>query len=374
MRSFGPVTVGRFPRAGNPGGGEQAIAPAWVSGLTLNEWTALSTVNAAADVAASDVGQYGNTGPRSVFVAWSGAAHVSGFGDHGSILHWGGGHNDYYGNEVYAFDLDTLTWTRLTDPSTVEDWSAVHSNGVLPDGNPRVPHTYYYLTSDGAKLIVGMREEDNVGGHYVHQVSLFDPSLESWQNFTEENPLSMKIYDGFVYDSSRDCLWAVAQQPVSWAKGDLSDGSWTGYTGKTGNYGNRAGSVYVPTKDVVVSFPSGAVFGFSPADPTADKVDLTTSGTGPTFAEGDMAHWSGNLGAIVYHVTASDTLYTLTPPAGDWDTGTWTWSELSLTGSTGVHDGSKTLGKFQAVEYGDVTVALVNGDWDGAYKAVKLAA
>src|SRR5699024_5795701 len=28
----------------------------------------------------------------------------------------GGGHNDYYGNEVYAFDINTRSWHRVTEP------------------------------------------------------------------------------------------------------------------------------------------------------------------------------------------------------------------------------------------------------------------
>ncbi len=32
------------------------------------------------------------------------------------LVIWGGGHNDYYGNELYALDLQTFTMERLTDP------------------------------------------------------------------------------------------------------------------------------------------------------------------------------------------------------------------------------------------------------------------
>ena len=32
------------------------------------------------------------------------------------LIVWGGGHNDYAGNEVYAIDLNSLTSSRLTNP------------------------------------------------------------------------------------------------------------------------------------------------------------------------------------------------------------------------------------------------------------------
>lgn len=46
-----------------------------------------------------------------------------------------------------------------------------------------------------------------------------------------------------------------------------------------------------------------------------------------------------------------------------------------LDSETGTQDGTgdnATFGKFQVAEWGDITVALVNGDWDGPYKAVRL--
>ena len=53
---------------------------------------------------------------------------------------WGGGDTDYSGNEVYAFDVKNLKWTRLTDPS--KDVGGYAYSGYYPDGKPRGRHTY----------------------------------------------------------------------------------------------------------------------------------------------------------------------------------------------------------------------------------------
>jgi hypothetical protein len=45
--------------------------------------------------------------------SWSGGAFDS---TRNRLIVWGGGHDAYYGNELYAVDLDTLTTTRLNDP------------------------------------------------------------------------------------------------------------------------------------------------------------------------------------------------------------------------------------------------------------------
>jgi len=60
---------------------------------------------------------------------------------------WGAGHNDYYGNELYAFNLQDFTWNRLTDPSPPLDRSVDSTirRDILDDGNPNSRHTYYNL-------------------------------------------------------------------------------------------------------------------------------------------------------------------------------------------------------------------------------------
>jgi len=71
---------------------------------------------------------------------WSGAA----FDDkRNRLVLWGGGHNSYYGNELYAFDLTTLSWERVTNPSPPTDWA--NCVDVLSDGRPNSRHTYYNL-------------------------------------------------------------------------------------------------------------------------------------------------------------------------------------------------------------------------------------
>jgi hypothetical protein len=92
-------------------------------------------------------------GCSGVVADWS-----SGVGDtkRNRLLVWGGGHNGYYGNEVYALDLNNLTMSRITG------WT---SNPVLcttapePDGKPNSRHTY-----DGLSYIAHADQFFAVGG------------------------------------------------------------------------------------------------------------------------------------------------------------------------------------------------------------------
>ena len=82
----------------------------------------------------------GDDGPSAVISEVSGAAYDS---KRDLYIVWGGGHTAYSGNEVYAFDVNKLKWTRLTDPS--KDTGGYEATGYYPDGQPRCRHTYDYI-------------------------------------------------------------------------------------------------------------------------------------------------------------------------------------------------------------------------------------
>lgn len=73
----------------------------------------------------------------AVMDAWSGAAFD---GKRRRLVVWGGGHGDYSGNELYAFDMKTLKWSRVSEPS--RDVGGDEKTGTYPDGLPRSRHTY----------------------------------------------------------------------------------------------------------------------------------------------------------------------------------------------------------------------------------------
>ncbi|MCX7745338.1 MAG: right-handed parallel beta-helix repeat-containing protein [Clostridia bacterium] len=79
-------------------------------------------------------------GAQSIMRAWSGGAYDT---KRDQFIIWGGGHRDYSGNEIYSFDIQKLSWKRLTEPS--HDVEGDEASGYYPDGNPRSRHTYDFL-------------------------------------------------------------------------------------------------------------------------------------------------------------------------------------------------------------------------------------
>ena len=101
-------------------------APDWVQSIAPGTWQAVS-LNKIADVDPAkdpDVNPNypnsppwnGATGQRAVIGAWGGGAYATKQGNKGTYLIFGGGHNDYYGSEVYGVDMETRIRTR--GPST----------------------------------------------------------------------------------------------------------------------------------------------------------------------------------------------------------------------------------------------------------------
>jgi hypothetical protein len=90
---------------------------------------------------------HGVEGCGAVINDWCGAAWDP---VHGQLLLWGGGHDGYWGNEVYGFDPKTMAWAVVKEPSP--NITPDNQNmDPLADGTPVSRHTYgglAYLPED----------------------------------------------------------------------------------------------------------------------------------------------------------------------------------------------------------------------------------
>lgn len=128
----------------------------------------------------------GSTGVKSVMVSWSGGAFDT---KRNRLIVWGGGHTNYAGNEIYAFDLNTLQWERLTEPSSLAGWT--DRDYTYSDGRPVSRHTYNYLEyipPPYDKFFVA-------GGSALYWDSGFDPNTyyfdfdtNKWETLSEPTP------------------------------------------------------------------------------------------------------------------------------------------------------------------------------------------
>ena len=114
-------------------------------------------------------------GCEGLLAAWSSGAYDP---MHHQMLLFGGGHMDYGGNEVYAFDVKTFGWSRLTEPS-----KGPYDKDPLDDGRPVSRHTYDGLTwieHTATMMAWGGARATSGGGTNV--TWFFDPATKSWKN------------------------------------------------------------------------------------------------------------------------------------------------------------------------------------------------
>lgn len=135
---------------------------------------------------------------------WSGAVYDT---KRHRLVVWGGGHNDYYGNELYAFNLQNLTMVRLNDPGLPIATSC--SESIVSGTQPNSRHTYdgiEYLPESGStsdRMFVFGGAPACGPGAVTKDTWTFDFTAMRWQRMSPKGPIP-KATPGVVtgYDSN----------------------------------------------------------------------------------------------------------------------------------------------------------------------------
>jgi hypothetical protein len=206
-----------------------------LSALAAGEWYEIPNSSlAAADVYPGlDEGDYGYV--SGVMGAYSGAVFDT---SRNKLLVWGGGHADYGGNEIYAFDLTTLTWSRLWGPSSTDDMYTSGTYNSYPagdtNGDPSARHTrdtLVYLPVQDAIYACGgsnWRQSYNLTPWYTWH---FDLSTFLWYHRADltlsGNQLYMSAYDpttAYVFARSTAGIYKYNPATYEWSANLRSSG------------------------------------------------------------------------------------------------------------------------------------------------------
>jgi hypothetical protein len=114
------------------------------------------------------------------------------------LLVFGGGHSDYWGNEIYALDLPTMSIKRIVEPSA--QTSSANCTPSLPDGSPTSRHTY-----DGLAYVAHLDKFFATNGSLApcgwggKDTWTYDFATSRWQLHTTSAPTdlygTMAVYD-----------------------------------------------------------------------------------------------------------------------------------------------------------------------------------
>jgi hypothetical protein len=333
----------------------------------------------------------GSTGQASVVDAWNGGAMARDQGSHGVLLLFGGGHSNYFGNEVYAFDLGRASWSRLTDPYVAPTASLLqlYERAEFPDGSPLPPHTYDYVEYHPAtRSFVVLRGVQKLGvpsGPY----SSGPPHMLGLETLRWRRGASHGLTVGSgglsCYDGKRQLLWSEAPGSRSAGlrsfdpSGQNADGSYGKWSADYGHHGVVVDSVGAcdPLHDLLVftRFRRGnEVMAIALSEPGRPAMALRQAGTPPPLEPAHGWEWSETRRALIYWRRGGG-VHELAAPPDDWR-GTWQWRALTAGANSIAPDEMKrdngVYGRFRIVRYGDEEFCIVVNSVDGPVYAFHL--
>jgi hypothetical protein len=336
----------------------------------------------------------GCCGFPSITEGWNGAVFASRLGVSGSMIVFGGGHNDYFGSDVHAFDLSTRQWSRISDGyvsggADAYGAGAVYPDSVYPDGSPLPPHTYGYVQYDPVgndylllkgQLELGPEVKATPISHMFNLDSL------TWRR-GPKHPSAMLNSGGWTtWDASRRILWGHSGEngngfigfTPDGDNGDGTCGSWTTLYSKKIQLADHNAMAVDPMRDIIVVVVSAAnaIYALDPSAPAGEMVRLSCSGDQPVLAEFAALEYAPNLDRFVYFSAKNGPrLYTISGPAGSsWaqlTSGAWRWRNIlnadnrldpiAHAASNTKYDLNKdhTFGRFRIATYGPFDFAVL---------------
>ena len=174
----------------------------------------------------------GATGCPAVMSAWSGGLFDT---TRNRLIIFGGGHSDYFGNELYAINLSA---NPITETLVKDSTHNPNMNGVPPgcpdaygDGNPVSRHTYgslvYIPSADRYLAYSGARSSC---GFFTTASWDFDPNANTWAR-TGDGPGTSGSQPVAAYDSVTNTVYAVDNNVVALWNYSPATRTWTNLTG-----------------------------------------------------------------------------------------------------------------------------------------------
>jgi len=193
-------------------------------------------------------------GPPAVMIAWNGGAMDT---LRNRLYVHGGGHGDYSGNEIYAYNFGSLTWSRPFGPS---------SNAVIPspapvspniiqqysDGNPVSVHTYCgFLYIPGIDKVFRCGGSLWSGGGDGSRASwIWNPVTAGWARQADD--ASLGVGPTYIYDPVTHSMYGFSDRGV-FKRWNIATNTWSGFGSFQGQSAGDMGGMTIG-EDMSVCF------------------------------------------------------------------------------------------------------------------------
>ncbi|MDI1449866.1 hypothetical protein [Polyangium sp. 6x1] len=211
------------------------------------------------------------SGCDAVVEGWGGAVT-----DGSRLFAWGGGHNDYGGNEVYVFDPASMTWSLVTQPSKLT--AADLGTDPLEDGQPNSRHTYDGLAFLGDKNeILAWGGSTAPLGNSSQRTWRLDLGAAAWHLADPGDTLPAEaaghFWMGTDYDPATGTVWTV--DDLGLLKYSVAEDKWTKVNQNLGKRGGYKRGVFDARRSLFFAF--GITYD-QVGDPIVNVIDVKTDG------------------------------------------------------------------------------------------------
>ena len=349
----------------------------------------------------------GKSGFAAITEAWNGAVFASRFGASGSMIVFGGGHGDYFGSSVHAFDIAARRWSRISDGyvsggANEYGAGAVYPDAAYPDGSPLPPHTYGYVQYDAAGNDYLLFKGQTELGPEIKATPIphmFNLDSLAWRRGPKHPSAILESGGWTTWDARRRILWGHSGDSGNGFigfcpdgdHGDGTFGSWTALHPKKIRTADHNAMALDPARDIVALIvgATDALYAIDPGAPEREIAQLSSSGDRPKISECAALEYAPNGKRFVYY-SANDgpQIYSIAAPAGsEWPeltAGVWNWDKLlddrnNLDPVADAHaisscavNRSHTFGRFRVATYGTVDVAILVRHIDTPVYAMRL--
>jgi hypothetical protein len=207
------------------------------------------------------------------------------------IIH-GGGHNGYYGNEIYGFDVGTQTWSMLKAPTA----NPTMCTGEYSDGTPASRHTYggmVYMSGPDRMFICGGCPACPAGGCGMPATWTFNFANTTWQKMSPSGSAPVTCCDDVAaYDSATNKVYFldIRGSCGGYSNAGLFAYSYTSnaWTRLNSDVLNNAGAAMAidTRRHTLIVVQGGSVFAYNLDNPTAAHQTWTTTGGGTFINQG----------------------------------------------------------------------------------------
>lgn len=315
------------------------------------------------------------------------------------MIIFGGGHDDYFGSDVHAFDIAHREWRRLTDgfvTGEADEYGegATYPGTIYPDGSPLPPHTYDYVQYDEVgndfMLIKGQTElGPSVKAAPIPH--LFNLDTLTWRSGPLHRSAVLNSGGFTTWDAKRRLLWGhsgddgggnafVAYSPDG-MNSDGTFGSWSEYhpSQLPGEANHNAMQFHPGADSIIVALHARDTLAvIDPKNPGDAIVPVTSLGPKPHIHEYAALEYSVGANSLVYcSAVDGGAVYAI-----DWDSEA-RWRELSSAASLDpIADAAArshyhvnlahTFGRFRVAHFDNVDLAILVRHVDSPVYAMRL--